>query len=175
MWNEEADLHHPHRMCHYCGHQPWIRTWSRLGFAEGLVRSLSLTLLPSSNLLTIPSNEEDSDPLCREKPELCIGGSLNAKYISKKGAFNGTGLALAGESWNKGQKRIFTLYFQHHTGDIRSMQYDANQQWLGGTRSETVAPDAKNATPISAVSFSIESSSKQYVSQTTHVTPHQLN
>jgi hypothetical protein len=93
---------------------------------------------------------------------LCIGGALNANYISKKGAFNGTGIALAGESWNKGQRKIFTLYFQHHTGDIRFMQYGTDQKWIGGTKAQTVASDAKDASPISAVAFAINAT--QYVS-----------
>lgn len=98
-----------------------------------------------------------TDPFCREKPDYCIGGSLDAQYLSKKGVFNGTGIALAGESWNVGQRRIFTLYFQHHTGDIRFMQYNTDRKWIGGTRSETVATDAKPGSPISAVAFGVNS------------------
>ena len=107
------------------------------------------------------------DPFCRKNPDLCIGGALNSNYISKKGAFNGTGIALAGESWNKGQRKLFTLYFQHHTGDIRFMQYSTDQTWLGGTKAQTVASDAKDASPISAVSFAIDAT--QYVSIVTFV------
>ncbi|CAI9636034.1 hypothetical protein GT037_001068 [Alternaria burnsii] len=105
-------------------------------------------------------NKDDSDegtvhPFCRENPESCIGGSLNSEYLSKKGVFNGTGIALAGESWNKGQRRIFTLYFQHHTGDIRFMQYTTDRKWIGGGKAQTVAGDAKDASPISAVAFAL--------------------
>jgi hypothetical protein len=110
-------------------------------------------------------NSSQVDPFCRQKPEYCIGGSLNANYFSKKGVYNGTGIALAGESWNKGQRRIFTLYFQHHTGDIRFMQYSSDQQWTGGSKSETVATGVKNASPISAVAYNINAT--QYVSQLT--------
>ncbi|UPX14119.1 uncharacterized protein EKO05_0004610 [Ascochyta rabiei] len=98
-------------------------------------------------------NEVQSDPFCREHPRLCIGGALNAEYISKKGAFNGSGIALAGESWNPNDGTLFTLYFQHHTGDIRSLKYTKGQKWVGGSESTIVASDAKNATPISAVSY----------------------
>ena len=81
--------------------------------------------------------------------------------MSKKGAFNGTGIALAGESWNQGQRKIFTLYFQHHSGDIRFMQYGTDQKWIGGTKAQTVASGVKDASPISAVAFAINST--QYV------------
>jgi hypothetical protein len=115
------------------------------------------------DLLTACSAAEASDPFCEDNPEYCIGGALNAEYYSKKGAFNGTGIALAGESWNTGQRRIFTLYFQHHTGDIRFMQYTTDRKWIGGTKAETVASNAKDSSPISAVSFAINHT--QYVSQ----------
>jgi hypothetical protein len=42
------------------------------------------------------------------------------------------------------------------------MQYTTDQEWVGGTKTETVATDAKNASPISAVSFNLNST--QYVS-----------
>jgi hypothetical protein len=42
------------------------------------------------------------------------------------------------------------------------MQYTTDQKWVGGTKTETVATDAKNASPISAVSFNLNST--QYVS-----------
>jgi hypothetical protein len=115
----------------------------------------------SRKSLTSRRNDTKTDPFCRDNPDLCIGGSLNAEYFSTNGAFNGTGIALAGESWNKGQRRIFTLYFQHHSGDIRFMQYTTDRQWIGGTKAQTVAIDAKDASPISAVSFAINAT--QYV------------
>jgi hypothetical protein len=126
--------------------------------------------------LTKYRNSNHADAFCRQKPEYCIGGSLNANYMSKKGVYNGTGIALAGESWNIGQRRIFTLYFQHHTGDIRYMQYTTDRQWIGGTKAQTVATDAKNGSPISAVSVGLNST--QYVSQSSiissieQLTPH---
>ncbi|KAF2662779.1 hypothetical protein K491DRAFT_584621 [Lophiostoma macrostomum CBS 122681] len=118
-----------------------------LGIALGVGLGVGLKKKSSS------STAANADPFCVAQPELCIGGSLDQAYFSKKGAFNGSGIALAGESWNKGQKRIFTLYFQHWSGDIRYMTYDTNQNWGGGSSSETVASDAKNATPISAVAY----------------------
>ncbi|PVI05651.1 hypothetical protein DM02DRAFT_516316 [Periconia macrospinosa] len=94
-------------------------------------------------------------PFCKDHPEYCVGGYLNAEYYSKRGAFNGSGIAIAGESWNAGQRRIFTLYFQHHSGDIRYMQYGTDQRWIGGNSSNTVATDAKNGTTISAVAYTL--------------------
>jgi hypothetical protein len=35
------------------------------------------------------------------------------------------------------------------------MQYTTDQQWVGGTKAQTVAGDAKNGSPISAVAFAI--------------------
>jgi hypothetical protein len=138
-----------------------------LGLGLGLKKNNSYVfdqhLMRIRKILILHRNDETSDPFCRENPELCVGGALNAKYLSKKGAFNGTGIALAGESWNTGQRRIFTLYFQHHTGDIRFMQYTTDRKWIGGTKAQTVASDAKDASPISAVSFAINST--QYVSR----------
>lgn len=117
-----------------------------LALALGLGLGLGLGLKKNNS-------SDGADPFCREKPQYCVGGALDAKYLSTTGTVNGTGIALAGESWSAGQKRVFTLYFQHHTGDIRYMQYTTDRSWLGGTRSETVATDAKVGTPISAVAF----------------------
>lgn len=102
------------------------------------------------------------EPFCRDHPEFCVGGSLDAKYYSTKGAFNGSGIALAGESWNNNVYRLFTLYFQHHSGDIRYMQYTSDRKWVGGSSSETIASDAKNGSAISAVAYTMNSTS--YVS-----------
>jgi hypothetical protein len=45
------------------------------------------------------------------------------------------------------------------------MQYTTDRKWIGGTKAETVASDAKPATPISAVSFALNTT--QYVSECT--------
>jgi hypothetical protein len=52
-----------------------------------------------------------------------------------------------------------TVYFQHWTGEIRSIQLTPKGEWIGGTGSEVVVSDAKNATPISAVSYSLNDTS----------------
>ena len=77
------------------------------------------------------------------------------------GAFNGTGIALASESFGSeasgnGSYGLYVLYFQHHTGSIRQMQL-RETGWEGGGPSDVVvgAGDAKNGTPISAVSYAL--------------------
>lgn len=52
-----------------------------------------------------------------------------------------------------------TVYFQHWTGEIRSIQLTPDGEWIGGTKSEVIVSDAKNATPISAVSYSLNDTS----------------
>ncbi|KAJ4342301.1 hypothetical protein N0V87_001287 [Didymella glomerata] len=119
-----------------------------IALAVGLGAGLGIGLSKKNK-----SQEVKIDPFCRDHPKLCVGGSLNAEYLSKKGAFNGSGIALAGESWNPTTGTLFTLYFQHHTGDIRYLKYTKGQKWFGGGITETVASNAKNATPISAVAY----------------------
>lgn len=80
---------------------------------------------------------------------------------------NGSGIALAGESWNPDTGTLFTLYFQHHTGNIRYLKYTMGQKWIGGGVTETVASNAKNATPISAVAY--VANATQFVSSITSV------
>lgn len=43
------------------------------------------------------------------------------------------------------------LFFQHNSGDIRWMQRVATS-WTGGSANDVVATDAKNGTPIAALS-----------------------
>ncbi len=57
------------------------------------------------------------------------------------------------------------MYFQHNTGQIREMQLregdPGNNEWEGGNSSDWVvdAKNAKNGTPIAAVSYAIRSKS----------------
>ncbi|KAJ4309426.1 hypothetical protein N0V94_008933 [Neodidymelliopsis sp. IMI 364377] len=136
------------------GGQPFspVSQGGTLAVGLGVGLSMGKKKSPISN-----SKEVVIDPFCREHPKLCIGGSLNADYISKKGAYNGSGIALAGESWNPSTGTLFTVYYQHYSGDIRFMKYTKGQKWAGGGVTETVATDAKNATPISAVSYAANS------------------
>lgn len=91
-------------------------------------------------------------------PEYLIGGALSPSYYSTTGAFNGSGIALASESFSKnltqGTYGSLIMYFQHHSGQIRYQQLSSNG-WIGGTASEVVATDAKNSTPLSAVAYTI--------------------
>lgn len=50
------------------------------------------------------------------------------------------------------------VYFQHWTGDIRWIQLTPDGEWVGGGKSEVIVTDAKNATPISTVSYALEGS-----------------
>ncbi|KAI9808912.1 MAG: hypothetical protein M1827_007137 [Pycnora praestabilis] len=78
---------------------------------------------------------------------------INPAFYSTIGAFNGTGIALASESFSSGGYGSIDIYFQHHTGQIRSAQLLSDGTWQGGSLSEIVATDAKNATPIAAVAY----------------------
>lgn len=88
-----------------------------------------------------------------------IGGSLDARYYSKAGAFNGSGIALNTQTIGTGGESDLILYYQHFEGTIRWMRLHQGE-WSGGTASETVANDAKNNTPISATSYSTNISSE---------------
>lgn len=48
-----------------------------------------------------------------------------------------------------------TVYFQHWTGEIRWIQLTPKGEWLGGSKSEVIVTDAKNATPISVVAYAV--------------------
>ena len=85
--------------------------------------------------------------------------SSNPAYLSKRGAFNGTGLSAtkqletlnlvsAGSGPSNTNDGNFVLIFQHWNGDIRWMQRAATGAWQGGSANDVVAVDAKNGTPI---------------------------
>ncbi|KAG9853337.1 hypothetical protein KCU78_g4579, partial [Aureobasidium melanogenum] len=98
--------------------------------------------------------DKKSSPQSAQSSDYYIGGALNPAYYSKEGAFNGSGLALASQSFGSGEYGELVLYFQHHSGSIR-WQRKSDNGWLGGTASEVVATDAKNSTPLSAVAYSL--------------------
>ena len=85
-----------------------------------------------------------------------ISNGINPKYLSKSGAFNGTGLAIASYSFGTGGYGIFNVYFQHWTGQIRKLELLDDGSWEGGDETNIVATDAKNATPISAVAYAMD-------------------
>lgn len=81
-----------------------------------------------------------------------------SQYMSKTGAFNGSGIAFASQSFSSsvtnGTQGVGVIYFQHWTGQIRYVQYSNAGEWVGGSYSEVVATDAKPGTPLSAVAYS---------------------
>lgn len=82
------------------------------------------------------------------------GGAPNPdQFLSQVGAFNGSGVALASESFGSGGYGSIVMYFQHHSGQIRQAQLGSNGDWAGGDVTQIVAVDAKNATPIAAVAY----------------------
>lgn len=78
---------------------------------------------------------------------------MNPAYYSTEGAFNGSGIALASQSFDSSSHGAINLYFQHHSGTIRWQQLGYDGRWRGGSLSEIVASDAKNSTPLSAVAY----------------------
>jgi hypothetical protein len=104
-----------------------------------------------------------TEPYCVNNPQYCIGGALGSNYYTKNGTFNGTGIAIAGESWNREERKIMTVYFQHWTGEIRWIQLTPKGEWLGGSRSEVIATDAKNATPISVVAYAVNGTAQWHL------------
>lgn len=135
-----------------------------VGLGVGL--GLGLTKTQSS------SDNPSVDPYCRDHPEYCIGGVLGSNFYTNTGVFNGSGIAIATESWNREEKKIMTVYFQHWTGEIRWIQLTPGGQWLGGSRSEVAVTDAKNATPISVVSYAVNDTAQWhlfYIDKYNHV------
>ncbi|KAJ9630684.1 hypothetical protein H2203_001207 [Taxawa tesnikishii (nom. ined.)] len=96
--------------------------------------------------------------------DYAIGGALNPAYYTNKGAFNGSGIALASQSFGVNDYGALVMYFQHAEGQIRWQRLDtASGDWVGGTSSEIVAYDAKNGTPISAVSYALNNTSQWHI------------
>ena len=87
-----------------------------------------------------------------------IGGAIDPAYYSTTGAFNGSGIALASQSFSSNitaeTQGSIVMYYQHYTGEIRWKELSSSGEWVGGTISETVTADARNSTPLSAVSYS---------------------
>ncbi len=79
--------------------------------------------------------------------------SIPQDFLSTVGAFNGSGIALASESFAAGGHGAITMYFQHHSGQLRSAQLASNGAWQGGDVTTIVAVNAKNGTPIAAVAY----------------------
>jgi hypothetical protein len=82
-----------------------------------------------------------------------VGGAINPAYYSTRGAFNGSALAYAALPLvERGSDDSQLLFYQHYTGQIRYVQFDHGTGDLsGGSQSEIIAIDARNATPIASV------------------------
>ncbi|KAF2765136.1 hypothetical protein EJ03DRAFT_280674 [Teratosphaeria nubilosa] len=96
-------------------------------------------------------------------PRYSIGGAIDPAYFSTRGAFNGSGIAFASQSFSPNIQTsthgIATVYFQYYDGIVRFVQLSADGEWQGGDISTIVASDAKNSTPLSAVSYSVNGTS----------------
>ena len=96
-----------------------------------------------------------------------IGGAINPEYYTTRGAFNGSGIALASQSFSSDLSDAplgsLVMYFQHNSGDIRFERLTADGDWVGGSQSEIVASNAKNSTPLSAVAYVQNGTSQWHV------------
>ncbi|CAD6573250.1 MAG: hypothetical protein ASARMPREDX12_005920 [Alectoria sarmentosa] len=106
-----------------------------IGLGVGLTRK-------SSSASPAPANPAPSAPT-----------SIPQNFLSTVGAFNGSGIALASESFASGGHGEIVMYFQHHTGQLRSAQLESDGTWQGGDITDVVASDAKSGTPIAAVAY----------------------
>jgi hypothetical protein len=137
--------------------------WPLLAAALAIVIGLAVGL--GVGLGVKHKDRKASSALARSS-DYYIGGALDPAYYSEEGAFNGSGLALASQSFGSGEYGELVLYFQHHSGSIRWQRLTPDDGWLGGTASEVVATDAKNSTPLSAVAYSLNGVSTVRTGQT---------
>ncbi|KAF2397792.1 hypothetical protein EJ06DRAFT_139160 [Trichodelitschia bisporula] len=91
------------------------------------------------------------------------GNTFNPAYLSKSGAFNGSGLAIASYSFGSGGYGVINVYFQHWSGQLRKMQLMSDGTWQGGDSTNIVATDARNATPISAVAYAMDNKATWHI------------
>ncbi|QDS76051.1 hypothetical protein FKW77_005520 [Venturia effusa] len=96
-------------------------------------------------------------------PSMSINSHSNPAHLSRTGAFNGSGLALASYSFGSGGYGVINVFFQHWTGQLRKMQLLENGDWSGGDSTNIVATDAKNGTPISAVAYAMDRKSTVHI------------
>ncbi|KAI6859960.1 hypothetical protein KC338_g7156 [Hortaea werneckii] len=121
----------------------------------------------SASVLPVPTSTQPApSPTATEDVEYLIGGALHPSYYSTTGAFNGSGIALASQSFatdlQTGTQGSIVMYFQHHSGEIRWQQLSSTG-WIGGSASEVVAIDAKNSTPLSAVAYTTNGTSTWHI------------
>lgn len=105
--------------------------------------------------LFFKSSGAAASPASSSVPKPSTNHTAPPNYYSTSGAFNGTGLALATQSFGQETYGTVVVYFQHWEGDIRSMSLTASGSWIGGDESTTVATNARNGTPIAAVAYAM--------------------
>ena len=133
-----------------------------IGLAVGLSSRASSESLDSTHTVPTASPTPDEPTTKTASDSLKIGGSIDPSYFSGSGAWNGSGSAFAWQNFAEDfdddiTDQVFdqVIYYQHHTGEIRWMRLSANvtHPWQPGPPDSEVTSDAKNSTPISAVSM----------------------
>lgn len=123
-----------------------------LGAGLGAGFGISLSKKKADGTATATSTLTNGSTPFTGDPSYSVGGVIDPAYYTTSGAFNGSGIAFAGSALNEQLKGEYTVYYQHHSGQIRYLQ-KVGGEYKGGTPSETVASNAKNATPISVVQY----------------------
>ncbi|KAI7517423.1 hypothetical protein KC331_g21717, partial [Hortaea werneckii] len=138
-----------------------------VGLGVGLGSKHERSSSASASVLPAPTSTQPTpSPTATENADYLIGGALHPSYYSTTGAFNGSGIALASQSFatdlQTGTQGSIVMYFQHHSGEIRWQQLSSSG-WIGGSASEVVAIDAKNSTPLSAVAYTTNGTSTWHI------------
>ena len=142
----------------FCG----LRKWTFIALTLAIliiVAALAIGLGVGLWARNSPDNTSPAQSSNIGTSDYSIGGALNPAYYSKKSAFNGTGIALASESFDGGTHGDLVMYFQHWSGQIRWQELNDQGQWVGGDITTVVASDAKNSTPLSAVAYALNRTS----------------
>ncbi|KAH9832708.1 hypothetical protein Tdes44962_MAKER00188 [Teratosphaeria destructans] len=118
-------------------------------------------------LATKKPDSRHSSSMSDVDPRYSIGGAIDPVYFSTRGAFNGSGIAFASQSFSPSIQTsthgIATVYFQYYDGTVRFVQLSPEGKWQGGDISTIVASDARNSTPLSAVSYSVNGTSSWHL------------
>ena len=100
-----------------------------VGLGVGLNRSSSYAVSHSLCLYSPLTRNSPSNPSNAVSPVntgYLVGGAIDLKYYTTEGAFNGSGIALASQSFTRdlseGTQGSIVMYFQRHSGDIRWVQ-----------------------------------------------------
>jgi hypothetical protein len=134
----------------HCSHRHWTRAW--IGTWARFEKVCEFLVFPV----------EIANRSCRSS-STSTKSSINPAYLSKAGAFNGSGLAIASYSFSQGGYGVINVFFQHWTGEIRKLQLMTDGSWTGGDSTNIIATDAKNATPISAVAYAEDNISTWHI------------